>query len=1409
MKLQFLKRFFLSSVFAFLGIAFAFNVALADTFVVNNTQDFGDANPGDGFCESFQGTDMCTLRAAIEEANATLGEDHIEFNILGQGPHVFYPQFPYPFLGGGFILEEGVAENGNNVIIDGFTQPGASPNTIIEGSIDAVMQIVIDGSDMEFIDDVILGPSIFITNGDHNRIHGLVINNGPGCAITLDSSHNIIGGNFIGTDVTGTIAEPNYGHGICVYDPFNIIGVYDGFINVGIDGSAGPGNGNGVDPFFEGGRNLISGNSGSGIYLDDTDGNDILGNFIGTDITGLLALPNGVNGVHLHDTSHENIGTNFNDTRDDEKWNLISGNALDGIFIHDSNQNEVINNRIGTTWDGLAAIPNGRHGVNLQNDSNDNYIGMLPMGDMNLWEGNLISGNLANGINIADSDYNYITSNLIGTDITGFVDLGNNANGVYIYDNADYNLVGFYPWFLFTGQGVTDNGWEDLFWGNVISGNDANGVKIEHAQYNVVTSNFIGLAVDGITPLGNTENGVLLFETRYNLVGFSEILWQMFMNSINSGSTGSVFADNGQVPYIYNMISGNDMNGIMGVNADENVMSGNVVGVGIDGITLVPNLWNGIHLVDDCEDNVIGGSAEIIMDGIGSGDGISSNDINEMYEVNVIGGNAGNGILIEDSDDNYMERNYIGVNPFVGEENGVDAINPQEGPTVYREGLPISNSLAGIRIVNSERNMIGYSDIIDNNGDASENISQPIFEDFLSEYNIIAHNLGNGIELETVEFNGGGSIDNGNWPTRNNMISENSIYGNGGIGIDLAADGVSLNDDGDMDMGENGLLNYPVIEVASPVHARGYVELPDFVRDEGVDRTGLDTFARVEVYVSDKDPSGHGEGKRLLGTDVIRPWKLNWVVFYGDGFGSTEGSNGEVDQFGQFEVQPGDKITAVFVNWVGNTSEFSENATVILPRQATGLLIDGKTNPQFLTTHNPSFTAITNSPVPWQDAEAIFLQVSTDFGFDEPSIIWEYENELLNECDPGTYCDPVVYAGPTLQNNKTYFVRIRYNLVDWGWAPWSSGFDNFRLQQASTMLPGEGGQSPHGSQYGPPVGQEILPDGCSIARPFMCPNGECVEWPGQCPQVSCPPSIPFLCTDGSCVATEGECPDPGCTLDNPILCADGTCVADINICPEPPAICPPELPYLCPNGTCVSNMNACMIIPICEAPTPFMCPDGTCSTSFSQCAPPPPVCPVDSPVRCPDGSCMQTVELCLEGQLPTEPVCPVDMPVLCPDGSCAVSPDACAPLACPVNMPVLCPNEECVTYWNDCCSMEHEAMLLKGPDNRIFLIKSCQKHYITSMEVLGYFANHNITLVSDAVLNMYAFADPLTLANIDTIPYTNGKLIRSVDDNKIYYIENGAKRHVSTLESLLPFAGQIVYAVPPQAVANYSTGAAL
>jgi CSLREA domain-containing protein len=232
-------------------------VQATTTYTVNTTGDRMDAQPGDGFCFTGQAQE-CTLRAAIQEANATPGADTIDFDIFGTG-----------------VKTISLNSNSNGklpeitdpAVIDGYTQTGAAPNTASRGT-NAKLRVVVDGAD--------LPPA---TNGldvatSNSTIRGLVISQAASIGVNINGSGNRVVGNFIGTNASGTLDR---GNGVA-----------------GINISSGSGNLIGGPARAD--RNLISGNGREGVSVSAPT-NRVEGNLIGTGRDGLGRLGNDESGV--------------------------------------------------------------------------------------------------------------------------------------------------------------------------------------------------------------------------------------------------------------------------------------------------------------------------------------------------------------------------------------------------------------------------------------------------------------------------------------------------------------------------------------------------------------------------------------------------------------------------------------------------------------------------------------------------------------------------------------------------------------------------------------------------------------------------------------------------------------------------------------------------------------------------------------------------------------------------------------------------------------------------------------------------------------------------------------------------------------------------------------------------------
>jgi hypothetical protein len=345
-----------------------------------------------------------------------------------------------------------------------------------------------------------------VVGGTTTQARNVIADNFVGVHLTGDA--NLVHGNTIGTDVTRTVEVANF-DGVLVESDDNEIGgsaAGEGNLISGNDGrgvavNLGTGNriegnvigpdGNGaafdddqtgvelvssgtsVGGAAEGAGNVISGNF-AGIDLKGDD-NTVLGNEIGTDAAGEAALPNRYSGITVGGNRNRIGGTG------DSEANVLSGNGADGIEIRPSDPaapdipwgNVVMGNRIGTTADGLTALPNAYDGVELT-DANLNQIGGVHED-----EGNTIAGNAGHGVAIDTletgmADGNLIVGNAIGTDESGTVDLGNGDSGVSI-DDGNGNRIG-----------STESGA-----GNSIAFNGADGVTVDPGVNDSILRNSI------------------------------------------------------------------------------------------------------------------------------------------------------------------------------------------------------------------------------------------------------------------------------------------------------------------------------------------------------------------------------------------------------------------------------------------------------------------------------------------------------------------------------------------------------------------------------------------------------------------------------------------------------------------------------------------------------------------------------------------------------------------------------------------------------------------------------------------------------------------------------------------------------------------------------------------------------
>lgn len=254
------------------------------TFIVNSTGDTNDNDISNG---------ITTLREAITVANITPGADRIDFNIPNTDPGFNATTNSFTIL----PLSRLPAIT-DSVVIDATTQTGFTGTPIIE----------INGTNAAGLDDGV----IEITAGENSIIRGFVINRAgfSNAAILINNSNaNQIENNYLGTDITGTVDPGGNGSGIIILNSANNI-IRD---------------------------NLISGNNNTsavGIRIEGNTAtnNQILGNFIGTTITGNAALANSGGGIVIENAPNNIIGGT---TASDLNINSIKAISRNNIEIAD------------------------------------------------------------------------------------------------------------------------------------------------------------------------------------------------------------------------------------------------------------------------------------------------------------------------------------------------------------------------------------------------------------------------------------------------------------------------------------------------------------------------------------------------------------------------------------------------------------------------------------------------------------------------------------------------------------------------------------------------------------------------------------------------------------------------------------------------------------------------------------------------------------------------------------------------------------------------------------------------------------------------------------------------------------------------------------------------------------------
>jgi len=506
----------------------------------------------------------CTLREAIISANTNTSyhgcdargaglNDLITFEIANQ--HINIGATPLP------AITEWVTINGNS---------GGADRIVIHGP---------GGAAVSGFHGLTVAH-----NGFGTTIRGLVINNFPDDGISINADEVSVLGCFIGTDASGTTAVPNQGFGVQVSgngvriggrtfgadcaDDCNLIsgaplfkanvlldlnatgaivrgnfigtdvtgtvaltaGMSPGIIDKGSNDRIGGTNDTTFSPRCGGDCNVISGNFG-GVVLDQAaTGSIVRGNFIGTDLTGKNAIGNGTGLSGTAGIDSEAAGAVIGGTTPAAR-NVVSGNVTAGIVMRGSSAT-VQGNYIGTNSAGTVAVTSSGPGV-MVNQANGAMIGGAVTG-----AGNVISGGTF-GVLIIQSTNTQVLGNLIGTAADGVTPLPNESDGIYIYNQSSQNNIG----------GAAAGA------GNTIAFNGLNGVRVDgtlpQVRGNTISRNSIYANDYGIALVANGNDNlappIITGVAPLHGTACAPCTVEIFSDAANQGRIyeGSVFTSDG------------------------------------------------------------------------------------------------------------------------------------------------------------------------------------------------------------------------------------------------------------------------------------------------------------------------------------------------------------------------------------------------------------------------------------------------------------------------------------------------------------------------------------------------------------------------------------------------------------------------------------------------------------------------------------------------------------------------------------------------------------------------------------------------------------------------------------------------------------------------------------------------
>ena len=499
--------------------------------------------------------------------------------------------------------------------------------------------------------------------------------------------------------------------------------------------------------------------SGNGITLDASE-ITIQNALIGVDLDGNTAMGNAGHGIYISKRSSRNLIGSLDPLTGiplaQQVSNVISANGGSGIHVDGSDNNRIANNRIGTNIDGSGDLGNAGNGITLTTRADQNVIGGAANSGNDPTkgefarpgQGNLISGNGGSGVLIAKrSSNNRLSGNFIGTDAAGTDAIGNDQDGVTICKSDNNGLIG------------TTRNESPFIYYNVVSGNGANGLRVNDSNNITIHANFFGLGSNNATIVANGGDGARIEGTSNNIQYGGVIP----LGNVNAGNQGNGINVTDQVS---NFIT---FNTFAGLTAFAGIAPNQESGIRISSEggdnrvrtnVMAGNKLHGLHITGNAKDiwvdpNIIGLNTE-------GNEATYTTDAGETISW----GNGGDGIRIEGQAQDILiagqRRSVIPQNTISNNEGfGIRILDNANRVTVDNTFVGLSsvrrtiygNKLGGIDVgagttnikIGREKNQRFGNLIFGNNGNGIQ-LSNPIGVEVFN--NTLKDNLGSGVLFE-------------------------------------------------------------------------------------------------------------------------------------------------------------------------------------------------------------------------------------------------------------------------------------------------------------------------------------------------------------------------------------------------------------------------------------------------------------------------------------------------------------------------------------------------------------------------------------------------------------------------------------------------------------------------------------